>query len=75
MDEIKDFEELKIVIYFHNCLVVFLYISLKHPRGFFFFFFFFYQCGYVFMCHAMNLLWLNTHTHTLSITNLHSTPL
>jgi hypothetical protein len=41
MDEIKDFEELKIVIYFHNCLVVFLYISLKHPRGFFFFFFFF----------------------------------
>jgi hypothetical protein len=39
MDEIKDFEELKIVIYFHNCLVVFLYISLKHPRGFFFFFF------------------------------------
>jgi len=35
MDEIKDFEELKIVIYFHNCLVVFLYISLKHPRGFY----------------------------------------
>jgi hypothetical protein len=28
MDEIKDFEELKVVIYFHNCLVVFLYIYL-----------------------------------------------
>jgi len=50
MDEIKDFEELKIVIYFHNCLVVFLYISLKHPRGFFFFYIYIYQCGYVFMC-------------------------
>jgi len=41
MDEIKDFEELKVVIYFHNCLVVFLYIyiyiSLKHLRVFFFF--------------------------------------
>jgi hypothetical protein len=49
MDEIKDFEELKIVIYFHNCLVVFLYISLKHPRGFFFFFFFLsmWICVYV----------------------------
>ena len=32
MDEInKDFEQLKIVICFHNCLVVFLYVSLKHP--------------------------------------------
>jgi hypothetical protein len=49
MDEIKDFEELKIVIYFHNCLVVFLYISLKHPSGFFFFFFFLsmWICVYV----------------------------
>jgi hypothetical protein len=28
MDEIKDFEELKVVIYFHNCLVVFIYIYI-----------------------------------------------